>query len=155
MYKRQVEAVRADAARRMELREREVISVAREAVVNAEGGKRVAEVTAQATIGELHQRNTDLMRELEDYKQQQSHMTRDLEAARQCVSQVHNETAGMKTQVQSQMNALSSEVTKWKDLAERRAHDSSPAVVGANVADPRRYTSDSGCLLYTSDAADE
>ena len=64
---RTVEAVRADALRRMEQREREVFDQAREAVAQVEGGKRMAEASAQATIGELQQRNFCLLRELEDH----------------------------------------------------------------------------------------
>ena len=86
---RTVEAVRANALFRMEQREREVFDQAREAVAQVEGGKRMTEATAQATIGELQQRYNFLLRELEDHQRQQTGLTQDLDAARQYVSQVH------------------------------------------------------------------
>ena len=133
---RKVEAVKADAVRRMELREREVVSEAREAVANAEGGKRMAEATAQVTIGELHQRNVELMRALEDYKVQQSSMTHDLDVARQYVSKVHDEKeARISENVLEQISSLTNEVVKWKSLAE---HSRASAEGSPPAADPAR-----------------
>ena len=79
---RTVEAVRADASLRMAQRERDIFDQAREAVAQVEGGKRMAEATAQATIGELQQKYDSLLQELEDHQRQQTGVTQDLDAAR-------------------------------------------------------------------------
>jgi hypothetical protein len=96
----------------------------------------MVEASAQATIGELHQRNAELMRALEDYKVQQSSMTHDLDVARQYVSKVHNETeARISENVQEQISSLSNEVVKWKSLAE---HSRASAEGSPPAADPAR-----------------
>ena len=125
-----VEAVRADALLRMEQREREVFDQAREAVAQVEGGKRMAEASAQATTGELQQRNFCLLRELEDHQRQQTGLTQDLDAARQYVSKVHQEgidkdaalqnSVNAEADVQARLSAMASEVAKWRQVAERR-----------------------------------
>jgi hypothetical protein len=96
----------------------------------------MVEASAQATIGELHQRNADLMRALEDYKVQQSTMTHDLDVARQYVSKVHDETeARISENVLEQISSLTNEVVKWKSLAE---HSRASAEGSPPAADPAR-----------------
>ena len=113
----------------MAQREREISDQAREAVAQVEGGKRMAEATAQATIGELQQRYNFLLRELKDHQRQQTGLTQDLDAARQYVSQVHNEGIKVDTALKNSVNAeanaqvrltaMTSEVAKWQQVAER------------------------------------
>ena len=113
----------------MAQRERDIFDQAREAVARVEGGKRMAVATAQATIGELQQKYDSLLQELEDHQRQQTGLTQDPDAARQYVSQVHqdgaNKDAALKISVdaeanaQAQLSAMTSEVAKWQQVAER------------------------------------
>ena len=124
-----VEAVRADAGLQMAQREREIFDQAREAVVQVEGGKRMAEVTAQAIIGELQQKYDTLLLELEDHQRQHTGLAMDLDAARQYASQVYiegiNKDAALQISVNAEANAqvrlsaMTSEVAKWQQVAER------------------------------------
>lgn len=118
-----VEAARADASQQMAQRERVIVDLARDAVAQVEGGRRMAEVTAQATIGELQQARKALLQELEDQQmenqRQQTILGRDLEAARRYVTQVQIEKGEVEANAHVRLSAVTSEVAKWQATAER------------------------------------
>ena len=118
-----VEAARADASQQMAQRERVIVDLARDAVAQVEGGRRMAEVTAQATIGELQQARKALLQELEDQQmanqRQQTILGRDLEAARRYVTQVQYEKGEVEANAHVRLSAVTSEVAKWQATAER------------------------------------
>jgi len=118
-----VEAARADASQQMAQREREISDQAREAVAQVEGGRRMAEVTAQATIGELQHARKALLQELEgtqmENQRQQSSLGRDLEAARRYIEQVQIEKGELENNAFARLSAVTNEVAKWQATAER------------------------------------
>ena len=118
-----VEAARADASQQMAQREREISDQAREAVAQVEGGMRMAEVTAQATIGELQHARKALLQELEgtqmENQRQQSSLGRDLEAARRYIEQVQIEKGELENNAFARLSAVTNEVAKWQATAER------------------------------------